>query len=77
MLRFDPSVDQSLRPGHQVVGPNQSVKIHELRTKVRLGGTYKGVLRVLRRTFKEYAIALLQGLHSLVGHIKVGGDIRC
>ena len=44
--------------------------LYELRTKVRLGGIYKGLYIFLGGTFKEYTITLIQGL---CGDFRVSG----
>ena len=37
---------------------------HELRTKVRLGGTYWGIYRVLGGPIKDYTTTLVRGSHD-------------
>ena len=47
-----------IRPPHE--------NSHELRTKFRLGGTYRGLYRVVGGSIKGYITNLVQGSHAAV-----------
>ena len=52
------------------------LEAYELRTKVRLGVTYKGMYGGLGGTFKEYTITLVRGLYEPESKLLKGGYRR-
>ena len=44
--------------------PSAPCRLHELRTKFKLGGTFSGLYRVLGGFIRGYATNLVQGSHE-------------
>ena len=61
----NPAIDPKPKPTSQALSPRpNTVNPHELRTKFRLGGTYRELYRVWGGPIKGYTTNLVQGSHD-------------